>query len=120
MFLQGQKVGKYEILRSLGSGGFDVADWKRRPYRAPHHTASAVGLVGGGRKSTKFCISNPGLRQRPDLIEALAPHLLREAGLEPLTLEAKEGLALLNGTQMMSAIGALLAADAVEQQVHGA
>jgi histidine ammonia-lyase len=37
---------------------------------------------------------------------------LREAGLEPLTLESKEGLALLNGTQMMSAIGALLLADA--------
>src|SRR6188472_137574 len=37
---------------------------------------------------------------------------LREGGLEPLTLEAKEGLALLNGTQMMSAIGALLLADA--------
>jgi histidine ammonia-lyase len=37
---------------------------------------------------------------------------LREAGLEPVRLSAKEGLALLNGTQMMSAIGALLAADA--------
>ncbi len=37
---------------------------------------------------------------------------LREAGLEPLVLEAKEGLALLNGTQMMTAIGALLLADA--------
>ena len=37
---------------------------------------------------------------------------LREAGIEPLQLEAKEGLALLNGTQMMSAIGALLLADA--------
>jgi histidine ammonia-lyase len=37
---------------------------------------------------------------------------LREAGLEPLILGAKEGLALLNGTQMMSAIGALLLADA--------
>jgi histidine ammonia-lyase len=37
---------------------------------------------------------------------------LRETGLEPLTLQAKEGLALLNGTQMMSAIGALLLADA--------
>jgi histidine ammonia-lyase len=37
---------------------------------------------------------------------------LREVGLEPLTLEAKEGLALLNGTQLMSAIGALLVADA--------
>ena len=37
---------------------------------------------------------------------------LREAGLEPLVLGPKEGLALLNGTQMMSAIGALLLADA--------
>ena len=37
---------------------------------------------------------------------------LREAGIEPLTLEAKEGLALLNGTQLMSALGALLLADA--------
>ena len=37
---------------------------------------------------------------------------LREAGLEPLTLEAKEGLALLNGTQMMSGIAALFLADA--------
>ena len=32
---------------------------------------------------------------------------LREAGIEPLTLEAKEGLALLNGTQAMAATGAL-------------
>jgi magnesium chelatase family protein len=30
------------------AGRFDVAAWKRRPYRAPHHTASAVALVGGG------------------------------------------------------------------------
>ena len=37
---------------------------------------------------------------------------LRDAGLEPLTLEPKEGLALLNGTQLMSALGALIAADA--------
>jgi histidine ammonia-lyase len=37
---------------------------------------------------------------------------LGEAGLEPLVLEAKEGLALLNGTQMMGALGALVLADA--------
>jgi histidine ammonia-lyase len=37
---------------------------------------------------------------------------LREAGIEPVVLEAKEGLALLNGTQLMAAIGSLLAADA--------
>ncbi len=35
-------------IQSIGSGGFDIARWKRRPYRAPHHTASAVALVGGG------------------------------------------------------------------------
>jgi len=37
---------------------------------------------------------------------------LARAGLEPLVLEAKEGLALLNGTQMMTALGALVLADA--------
>jgi histidine ammonia-lyase len=37
---------------------------------------------------------------------------LREEGLDALVLEAKEGLALLNGTQLMSGIGALLLADA--------
>ena len=37
---------------------------------------------------------------------------LLEEGLEPLVLEAKEGLALLNGTQLMTAIGALVLADA--------
>ena len=26
----------------------DVARWRRRPFRAPHHTASGVALVGGG------------------------------------------------------------------------
>ena len=34
-------------MQSLG-GNFDVEKWKQRPYRAPHHTASAVALVGGG------------------------------------------------------------------------
>lgn len=27
---------------------FDIANWKKRPFRSPHHTASAVALVGGG------------------------------------------------------------------------
>lgn len=34
-------------MQSLG-GMFTIEQWKRRPYRAPHHTASAVALVGGG------------------------------------------------------------------------
>ena len=41
-----------------------------------------------------------------------AADALRQADIEPLTLEAKEGLALLNGTQMMGALGALFLADA--------
>jgi magnesium chelatase family protein len=35
-------------LLSLSSHGFALPDWKRRPFRAPHHSASAVALVGGG------------------------------------------------------------------------
>jgi magnesium chelatase family protein len=30
------------------AGRFDVSHWGRRPYRSPHHTASAAALVGGG------------------------------------------------------------------------
>jgi histidine ammonia-lyase len=36
-----------------------------------------------------------------------AREVLRRAGIEPLQLEAKEGLALLNGTQGMTAVGGL-------------
>ena len=30
------------------AGGFSTSRWQQRPFRAPHHTASAVALVGGG------------------------------------------------------------------------
>jgi histidine ammonia-lyase len=38
---------------------------------------------------------------------------LRAAGLKPLRLEAKEGLAILNGTAVMAGLGCLLVADAL-------
>ena len=38
--------------------------------------------------------------------------VLQEIGLTPLPLQAKEGLALINGTHLMEAIGALAVADA--------
>jgi magnesium chelatase family protein len=33
---------------SASSSGFDAARWGTRPYRAPHHGASAAALIGGG------------------------------------------------------------------------
>ncbi|HEX2667038.1 MAG TPA: YifB family Mg chelatase-like AAA ATPase [Gammaproteobacteria bacterium] len=33
---------------SISDAGFEARDWRKRPYRNPHHTASAVALVGGG------------------------------------------------------------------------
>src|SRR6185369_8286718 len=41
-----------------------------------------------------------------------AAEALQSVGIEPLTLEAKEGLALLNGTQAMTAVGGLALLDA--------
>lgn len=33
---------------SISDDGFAADTWRKRPYRNPHHTASAVALVGGG------------------------------------------------------------------------
>ncbi|WP_423822774.1 YifB family Mg chelatase-like AAA ATPase [Salinisphaera sp. SPP-AMP-43] len=35
-------------IASISQGGFDTQHWGQRPFRAPHHTASGVALVGGG------------------------------------------------------------------------
>ncbi|MFZ1852609.1 MAG: YifB family Mg chelatase-like AAA ATPase [Nitrosomonas sp.] len=35
-------------IQSLSQGSFNISEWKRRPFRAPHHTASGIALVGGG------------------------------------------------------------------------
>ncbi len=35
-------------VNSISYQGFDLKNWKQRPFRNPHHTASGVALVGGG------------------------------------------------------------------------
>jgi magnesium chelatase family protein len=35
-------------IASISAQGLDLRQWGVRPFRAPHHTASAVALVGGG------------------------------------------------------------------------
>lgn len=36
-------------VRSIAGTQIVAAEWRKRPFRAPHHTASAAALVGGGR-----------------------------------------------------------------------
>ncbi|MGZ8475740.1 MAG: histidine ammonia-lyase, partial [Candidatus Limnocylindria bacterium] len=61
----------------------------------------ALVLIGEGEATVDGAAPGPGL------------DALNRAGLAPLTLEAKEGLALLNGTQLMAGIGALAHHDAM-------
>src|SRR5699024_10042041 len=35
-------------IASISRGGFQLDKWGQRPFRAPHHTASGVALMGGG------------------------------------------------------------------------
>ncbi len=35
-------------IASISESGFEVKNWRKPPFRSPHHTASAPALVGGG------------------------------------------------------------------------
>ncbi len=43
-----QEALETAAIQSLAHGYFEVTNWKHRPFRAPHHTASATAMVGGG------------------------------------------------------------------------
>ncbi|MGA0266093.1 MAG: YifB family Mg chelatase-like AAA ATPase [Lysobacterales bacterium] len=43
-----QEARESAAVASISSRGFDPSRWRTRPFRAPHHTSSAVALVGGG------------------------------------------------------------------------
>jgi len=43
-----QQAIESAAIRSISHQGFDPDEWKQRPFRAPHHTASGIALVGGG------------------------------------------------------------------------
>ena len=50
-------------IASISGRGLDPTRWRTRPFRAPHHTASAVALVGGGAEPRpgEISLSNQGV-----------------------------------------------------------
>lgn len=46
--LSEQQAQETAALASISDHGLNVEKWRQPPFRAPHHTASAAALVGGG------------------------------------------------------------------------
>jgi len=42
-----QEAMESAAIQSISDKGFNLLRWQQRPFRAPHHTASGVALVGG-------------------------------------------------------------------------
>ena len=66
------------------SGRFDIAHWKQRPTRSPHHTATSVALVGGGSppRPGEISLAHHGVLFLDELPEF--PRRALEALREPL------------------------------------
>jgi magnesium chelatase family protein len=71
-------------LLSISNRGFKASQWKERPFRSPHHTASTAALVGGGRppKPGEISLSHHGVLFIDELTE-FNRHVL-ESLREPL------------------------------------
>lgn len=73
----------------------------------------SVGASGDLCPLAHMALPLIGLGHVTDRSGAVHPaSVLAKAGIKPIVLEAKEGLALINGTQMMAAIGCLAVHDA--------
>jgi len=58
-------------IASISDHGFNVDNWRLRPVRDPHHTASGVALVGGGSKVRpgEISLAHNGILFLDELVE---------------------------------------------------
>ena len=81
--LSGREALELAAVQALARG-FDPEQWGRRPMRAPHHSASAAALVGGGTnpRPGEISLAHHGVLFLDELPEFARPVL--EALREPL------------------------------------
>jgi magnesium chelatase family protein len=83
-----KESGRFDLPIALGilatAGQIDAARWGERVLRAPHHTASAAALVGGGSppRPGEASLAHRGILLLDELAEF--PRAAREALREPL------------------------------------
>ena len=46
--MQSQEALQTASVYSISNVGFSTENWRKHPFRSPHHTASAVAIIGGG------------------------------------------------------------------------
>lgn len=98
---------------SLGYSGVSVETFERLQYFAEHDlipvipSRGSVGASGDLAPLAHMALPLLGLGEfRENEGQRPAREILNERGLEPIALQAKDGLSLINGTQLMSAYGA--------------
>lgn len=69
--LSNQEALTTAAIQSVTHGQFDLATWRQRPFRSPHHSASAVALVGGGStpKPGEISLAHNGILFLDELTE---------------------------------------------------
>jgi len=69
--LENQKAEEIAAIYSVSRQGFDPKDWKKIPFRSPHHSSSSIALVGGGRppRPGEISLSHHGILFLDELTE---------------------------------------------------